>query len=775
MEEHIFKLRKLINELDKIRGRHTELVSVYVPAEHNLQEIVNMLKQEYTLTDNVKNKTVRNNVLGAIDKILQELRFYKKTPPNGLVLFSGNVSENEGQTDIKVWTIEPPEPMRIKKYWCDQKFELAPLQDMVEEKELYGLIVLDNREATIGLLKGKKILMLRQVDSIVPGKTIKGGQCLSPSTIAFCADGNLLKMNELKENMNVKAVDFNSYDIVDSSIVDFWEAKKSECCKIITKYPRIELESSMEHVFLVWENQKIVEKSAEALREGEFLLMPEKIDIDTNNSIDSNLAQLVGYFLGDGNFDKNRLVFSDGDKDVILHYKKIAEKLFNANVSLRYRESKGYYEAKVYSKEANECMRNNFFSEKSSVKSLIPSNILTSNDKTLGSFMRGIFDAEGSASISSDRIGFGINNKLLAQQIQLSLLRFGIISSFLEYDNRRNPYSKNHRFTLEISEKESLSLFGKLIGFTSKQKQESLKSIIKNKSDKSSVRKVFVSGKYVRKIIESYGLKKQDFKKVSGFFLNQRNMGKSAFKNSILSEIKDHKELYDKLKLLMGYKLLPVKIHKIEKYQKEMPMIDISVKNQNFIANGIFVHNSAQRFERVREGLIHDWYKIIGENVKKYFSKEMYELKGIILGGPGPAKNDFFDGDFISLAMKKEFLGTKNVGYTDEQGLEELVERSQDLLAEASIAKEKALLQRFFEELRKDSGTATYGKDNIVKAMEMGAVETIIVTEEKDDIELTEKAMQFSTTVEVVSKDTREGSQLHEIGGMGAILRWKIS
>ena len=65
MEEHIFKLRKLINELDKIRGRHTELVSVYVPAEHNLQEIVNMLKQEYTLTDNVKNKTVRNNVLDA--------------------------------------------------------------------------------------------------------------------------------------------------------------------------------------------------------------------------------------------------------------------------------------------------------------------------------------------------------------------------------------------------------------------------------------------------------------------------------------------------------------------------------------------------------------------------------------------------------------------------------------------------------------------------------------------------------------------------------------
>lgn len=239
-----------------------------------------------------------------------------------------------------------------------------------------------------------------------------------------------------------------------------------------------------------------------------------------------------------------------------------------------------------------------------------------------------------------------------------------------------------------------------------------------------------------------------------------------------MNEIREHKELYEKLNLLMSYKLLPVKIHKIERYEKEIPMIDISVKNQNFIANGIFVHNSAQRYERIREGLINDWYKIVAENVRNYLTK--FELKGIILGGPGPAKNDFYDGDYILTNFKKQILGVKNVGYTDEQGLEELVERSQDLLAEAAIAKEKALLQRFFEELKKGSGMVNYGKENVMKALEMGAVEIILLSESKEDETLVEKAKQYNTTVEVISEDTREGGQLYQIGGIAAILRWKI-
>ena len=38
-----FHLKKFVKDIENHRGRHTELVSVYVPAEYDLNKIVNHL------------------------------------------------------------------------------------------------------------------------------------------------------------------------------------------------------------------------------------------------------------------------------------------------------------------------------------------------------------------------------------------------------------------------------------------------------------------------------------------------------------------------------------------------------------------------------------------------------------------------------------------------------------------------------------------------------------------------------------------------------------
>lgn len=170
------ELADLVGELDKIKGRHTELVTVLIPAEYNLNNVVSQLEGEKATAKNIKSKSTQKNVIEALEKIMRELRLVGRTPKNGMAVFAGNVSETEGQTDIKLWVVEPPQEMTARLYRCDQIFVLEPLKEMLEHKELYGLFVIDRKEATIGLLEGKKIKILRKLESGVPGKIRAGGQ-----------------------------------------------------------------------------------------------------------------------------------------------------------------------------------------------------------------------------------------------------------------------------------------------------------------------------------------------------------------------------------------------------------------------------------------------------------------------------------------------------------------------------------------------------------------------------------------------------------------------
>ncbi len=169
------KFEKLVNKLADVKGRHTELVSVYIPDGYNINKVAEQLRSEQSTAQNIKSKQVRKNVLAALDKILQHIKAYKETPRKGLAIFCGNVSESEGDADIQIFPVEPLEEIRTRLYQCDQRFVLDPLREQVEEKEVYGLIVLDKSEADIGLLKGKRIESLHHMESIVPGKTKKGG------------------------------------------------------------------------------------------------------------------------------------------------------------------------------------------------------------------------------------------------------------------------------------------------------------------------------------------------------------------------------------------------------------------------------------------------------------------------------------------------------------------------------------------------------------------------------------------------------------------------
>jgi peptide chain release factor subunit 1 len=171
-----YKLKHFIKDLENHKGRHTELISVYIPAGYDINKITTHLSQEQGTASNIKSKATRDNVQTGLEKMLQHLKLFNQTPKNGLVLFAGNVAEREGQQDFQVWSIEPPVPMNQRLYRCDKEFVLDPLREICDDKNVYGLVVMDKREGNIAILKGKTIIPLKKTQSAVPGKTRAGGQ-----------------------------------------------------------------------------------------------------------------------------------------------------------------------------------------------------------------------------------------------------------------------------------------------------------------------------------------------------------------------------------------------------------------------------------------------------------------------------------------------------------------------------------------------------------------------------------------------------------------------
>lgn len=171
-----YDFKKAMQEIMSYRGRGTELISVYIPNSKMIFDVMSYLREEQSQASNIKSKSTMKNVTSAIDSIMSRLRLYKTAPPNGLAIFCGEVPRAGDQTKMVQYVLEPPEEITTFVYRCDSEFYTEPLEDMLLDKKSYGLITIDRKEATLGLLSGSRITVLKHFDSLVPSKHHQGGQ-----------------------------------------------------------------------------------------------------------------------------------------------------------------------------------------------------------------------------------------------------------------------------------------------------------------------------------------------------------------------------------------------------------------------------------------------------------------------------------------------------------------------------------------------------------------------------------------------------------------------
>jgi peptide chain release factor subunit 1 len=175
----LFRIKKTLGTLASKEGSHTELITLYVPPGKQISDALNLLREEYGTATNIKSNVTRKNVLDAITKAQQKLKLFKDPGEKGIVIFCGALPQEgggPGTERMEAFVIVPPDPIRIFLYRCDSRFHTEHLQELLREKETYGILLIDASNATIATLMGKRLDIVREMHSGVSGKTRAGGQ-----------------------------------------------------------------------------------------------------------------------------------------------------------------------------------------------------------------------------------------------------------------------------------------------------------------------------------------------------------------------------------------------------------------------------------------------------------------------------------------------------------------------------------------------------------------------------------------------------------------------
>jgi len=232
---------------------------------------------------------------------------------------------------------------------------------------------------------------------------------------------------------------------------------------------------------------------------------------------------------------------------------------------------------------------------------------------------------------------------------------------------------------------------------------------------------------------------------------------------------------------------------------------------------------SQRRFERIREERVQHFYNKVGEEANKIFVPMLNELEGLIIGGPGDAREEFASGDYLDYRLRQKILGNIPTSYTESQGIRELISKSEELMKEASIFREKQEVDKFLTLLSKKPNIVTYGMESVIEQLKSGSVEVVLLLddinvflakrkclncgyeevkyvdreglekmyseswvcpncratsfdiEERDIVDhIEELARETKASVHIISAGTEWGEQLRAFGGIAAILRYEV-
>jgi len=172
----IWKIKRLVKGLEAARGNGTSMISLIIPPKDQISRVSKMLAEELGTASNIKSRVNRQSVLSAITSTQQRLKLYNKVPPNGLVVYCGEIITADGKERKMNMDFEPFKPVNTSLYLCDNKFHTEALSELLESDQSFGFIIMDGNGALFGTLSGNTRDIKQKFSVDLPKKHGRGGQ-----------------------------------------------------------------------------------------------------------------------------------------------------------------------------------------------------------------------------------------------------------------------------------------------------------------------------------------------------------------------------------------------------------------------------------------------------------------------------------------------------------------------------------------------------------------------------------------------------------------------
>merc|ERR1712151_1488873 len=171
-----WKVKRLIRTLDASRGNGTSAITLILSGKQDINLTNKMLTEEAGTASCIKSRVNRLSVLSAITSTQQRLKRYNRTPPNGLILYCGEVLTVEGKEKKVTIDFEPFKPINTTMYMCDNKFHTEPIRELLESDDKFGFLIMDGNGSLFGTVQGSHREILHKFSVDLPKKHGRGGQ-----------------------------------------------------------------------------------------------------------------------------------------------------------------------------------------------------------------------------------------------------------------------------------------------------------------------------------------------------------------------------------------------------------------------------------------------------------------------------------------------------------------------------------------------------------------------------------------------------------------------